>query len=102
VLGGDGFCGWPVSLHLSDIGHEVRPLPSQDQPPHPGPLAVCQFCTFAARRARGVRSDRLVWAVRLAARWLGCRAARELRPEFARHRRRRPEPVPEIEAGGRN
>lgn len=24
VLGGDGFCGWPVALHLSDIGHEVR------------------------------------------------------------------------------
>ncbi|MEX3504657.1 NAD-dependent epimerase/dehydratase family protein [Corynebacterium sp. LK2510] len=23
VLGGDGFCGWPASLHLSDIGHEV-------------------------------------------------------------------------------
>lgn len=23
VLGGDGFCGWPTSLHLSDAGHEV-------------------------------------------------------------------------------
>jgi UDP-sulfoquinovose synthase len=23
VLGGDGFCGWPTSLHLSDEGHEV-------------------------------------------------------------------------------
>lgn len=23
ILGGDGFCGWPTSLHLSDIGHEV-------------------------------------------------------------------------------
>jgi UDP-sulfoquinovose synthase len=23
VLGGDGFCGWPTSLHLSDLGHEV-------------------------------------------------------------------------------
>ncbi len=23
VLGGDGFCGWPASLHLSDIGHDV-------------------------------------------------------------------------------
>lgn len=23
VLGGDGFCGWPTSLHLSDIGDEV-------------------------------------------------------------------------------
>jgi len=23
VLGGDGFCGWPTVLHLSDIGHDV-------------------------------------------------------------------------------
>ena len=26
VLGGDGFCGWPTSLHLSDVGHEVTIL----------------------------------------------------------------------------
>lgn len=23
VLGGDGFCGWPASLHLSSLGHDV-------------------------------------------------------------------------------
>jgi UDP-sulfoquinovose synthase len=23
ILGGDGFCGWPTSLHLSDKGHDV-------------------------------------------------------------------------------
>lgn len=23
ILGGDGFCGWPTSLHLSKLGHEV-------------------------------------------------------------------------------
>ncbi|SFV24592.1 NAD-dependent epimerase/dehydratase family protein [Micrococcus terreus] len=23
ILGGDGFCGWPASLHLSDLDHEV-------------------------------------------------------------------------------
>ena len=23
VLGGDGFCGWPTSLHLSEAGHDV-------------------------------------------------------------------------------
>src|SRR3712207_5352735 len=23
VLGGDGYCGWPTSLHFSDAGHEV-------------------------------------------------------------------------------
>src|SRR5215468_4381191 len=26
VLGGDGFCGWPTSLYLSDNGHEVTIL----------------------------------------------------------------------------
>ncbi len=23
ILGGDGFCGWPASLYLSDHGHDV-------------------------------------------------------------------------------
>ena len=23
VLGGDGFCGWPTSLHLSNRGHDI-------------------------------------------------------------------------------
>src|SRR5690606_41730725 len=23
VLGGDGFCGWPTSLHLRQLGHDV-------------------------------------------------------------------------------
>lgn len=23
ILGGDGFCGWPTALHLSNIGHDV-------------------------------------------------------------------------------
>ena len=23
VCGGDGFCGWPTSLHLASLGHEV-------------------------------------------------------------------------------
>lgn len=23
ILGGDGFCGWPSALHLSNLGHEV-------------------------------------------------------------------------------
>jgi UDP-sulfoquinovose synthase len=26
VLGGDGFCGWPTALHLSDNGHDVTIL----------------------------------------------------------------------------
>jgi UDP-sulfoquinovose synthase len=24
ILGGDGFCGWPTALHLSEQGHEIR------------------------------------------------------------------------------
>ena len=24
VLGGDGFCGWPTALHLSDAGHDIH------------------------------------------------------------------------------
>ena len=23
VLGGDGYCGWPTCMHLSEAGHEV-------------------------------------------------------------------------------
>jgi len=23
VLGGDGFCGWPTALHLSNLGHDI-------------------------------------------------------------------------------
>jgi len=23
ILGGDGFCGWPTALHLSELGHEI-------------------------------------------------------------------------------
>lgn len=26
VLGGDGFCGWPTALHLSNLGHDVHIL----------------------------------------------------------------------------
>lgn len=24
ILGGDGFCGWPTALHLSNLGHDVH------------------------------------------------------------------------------
>ena len=24
ILGGDGFCGWPTALHLSQVGHDVH------------------------------------------------------------------------------
>ena len=26
VLGGDGFCGWPISLYLAKFGHEIHIL----------------------------------------------------------------------------
>jgi UDP-sulfoquinovose synthase len=26
IIGGDGFCGWPTALHLSQLGHEVTIL----------------------------------------------------------------------------
>ena len=26
VIGGDGFCGWPTALHLSELGHETTIL----------------------------------------------------------------------------
>jgi UDP-sulfoquinovose synthase len=31
ALGGDGFCGWPTSLHLSDQGHEVVIVDNQSR-----------------------------------------------------------------------
>ncbi|TCT24605.1 UDP-sulfoquinovose synthase [Melghiribacillus thermohalophilus] len=29
VAGGDGFCGWPTALHLSNLGHEVSIIDSK-------------------------------------------------------------------------
>lgn len=29
ILGGDGFCGWPTSLHLSERGHDVTIVDNQ-------------------------------------------------------------------------
>lgn len=31
ILGGDGFCGWPTSLYLSDQGHEVIIVDNQSR-----------------------------------------------------------------------
>ena len=28
VLGGDGYCGWPTALHLSNRGHEIAVVDS--------------------------------------------------------------------------
>lgn len=33
VLGGDGFCGWPVSLHLANAGHNVMIVDSLTRRP---------------------------------------------------------------------
>jgi len=31
VTGGDGFCGWPTSLHLSNVGHDVLIIDNQSR-----------------------------------------------------------------------
>ena len=53
VLGGDGFCGWPTALHLSDKGHDVgrrRPL---DGAPRVGPARGAAAAARAAGRRAG-------------------------------------------------
>ena len=73
VLGGDGFCGWPTSLHLSDQGHDVvivdnlsrrnidtelgcsslTPIQSPD-------VSACARCIWGNCRTRGfTKSSRL-------------------------------------------
>ena len=76
VLGGDGFCGWPTSLHLSDQGHDVvivdnlsrrnidtelgcsslTPIQSPD-------VSACARCIWGGCRTCGfTKSSRLWWA----------------------------------------
>ena len=31
ILGGDGFCGWPTTLHLSELGHDVAIVDGQPE-----------------------------------------------------------------------
>ncbi len=31
VFGGDGFCGWPTSLHLASLGHEILIIDNQSR-----------------------------------------------------------------------
>lgn len=31
ILGGDGFCGWPTTLHLADLGYEVAIIDNQSR-----------------------------------------------------------------------
>ena len=47
VLGGDGFCGWPTSLHLSDLA-TTSPLLT---------TSVAEKSTSSSKLSRSRRSD---------------------------------------------
>ena len=61
VLGGDGFCGWPTSLHLSRRGHDVvivdnfarRDADTELQAPSLTPIAPLQTRLAAWREVSG-------------------------------------------------
>lgn len=55
VLGGDGFCGWPTALHLSDAGHDVTVIDNLSRRKIDVELGVESLTpirSFAARVAR--------------------------------------------------
>ena len=43
VLGGDGFCGWPTALHLSNIGYEVTVVDNLSRRNIDNELEVCSL-----------------------------------------------------------
>ncbi len=43
VLGGDGFCGWPTSLYLSDLGHDVTIIDNLSRRNIDNELEVCSL-----------------------------------------------------------
>ena len=54
VLGGDGFCGWPTSLHLSACGHElliVDNFARRDADVELGVQSLTPIASLAVRRA---------------------------------------------------
>jgi UDP-sulfoquinovose synthase len=54
VLGGDGFCGWPTSLHLSAGGHEVLVVDNfvrRDADVELGVQSLTPIASLAVRRA---------------------------------------------------
>ena len=52
VLGGDGFCGWPSSLHLSANGHEVTIVDSLIRRTIDEDLGVCSLTPIYPIRER--------------------------------------------------
>ena len=52
VLGGDGFCGWPTSLHLSMQGHEVTIIDNLSRRNIDNELQVCSLTPIRTISAR--------------------------------------------------
>lgn len=52
VLGGDGFCGWPTSLHLSSLGHEVIIIDNFSRRRIDEELGVCSLTPIVSMKQR--------------------------------------------------
>lgn len=52
ILGGDGFCGWPTALHLSDQGHEVAIVDNLSRRNIDNELEVSSLTPIAPMSAR--------------------------------------------------
>lgn len=52
ILGGDGFCGWPTSLHLSALGHEVLIVDNLSRRNIDNELEVCSLTPIQPMGAR--------------------------------------------------
>ena len=50
VLGGDGFCGWPTALHLSDKGHDARRRRPEKRAKNQAPRARAAAAVKPSRR----------------------------------------------------
>ena len=53
ILGGDGFCGWPTSLHLSACGHDVAIVDNLARRNADIELEADSLTPITADRARG-------------------------------------------------
>ncbi len=58
VLGGDGFCGWPTSLHLSAVGYDVAIVDNLSRRKIDIELGTESLTRFRRRRY-GSRSGRI-------------------------------------------
>ena len=49
ILGGDGFCGWPTALHLSQAGHDIHVVDNLSRRNIDNELEVSSLTPIAAR-----------------------------------------------------